>query len=481
METPLRLGVCGSLFDKHYVGLDLTSVQDNGLQRPVSRVTLLLDNENSITAGDDTGAELLADCPHATQAMANAILAQVKGYQYRMFTADDAALDPSAELGDGVTAGGLYAVLSRCSDDGSGYAGITAPGEAELEDEFPAGGPMTSVFNRKIAQTRSQILKTAAEITLLVENEVEGLEGKLKLTAGSLTAEINSTREGLGTRIEQTAGAIQSEASTREGEISSLRQTARELQSTVRDQAGDISTIRQSVDSIDLNVNGSSIELTKDGVTVSHELTAAALAGRIISILDERGRQAGTFMATGASSYSGQKLQLHSGAIELIAAAGDLFLNGSGTTLQLGDGQAAVAGDLIPNASSRYALGSGAFPWTDVYADNDAIVASDRNRKKDISYDLSAYGQLFHRLRPVRYRLKDGTSGRVHLGLIAQEVEEALTAAGLTAMDFAGLVKAPRADGGFDYALRYGELIALCIAQIQELTARIEALERRTV
>ena len=129
METPLRLGVCGSLFDKHYVGLDLTSVQDNGLQRPVSRVTLLLDNENSITAGDDTGAELLADCPHATQAMANAILAQVKGYQYRMFTADDAALDPSAELGDGVTAGGLYAVLSRCSDDGSGYAGITAPGE----------------------------------------------------------------------------------------------------------------------------------------------------------------------------------------------------------------------------------------------------------------------------------------------------------------------------------------------------------------
>ena len=52
--------------DKFFVGLDLTGVEDNGRQRPISRVTLLLDDENSVTAGDDTGAELLADCPHAT-------------------------------------------------------------------------------------------------------------------------------------------------------------------------------------------------------------------------------------------------------------------------------------------------------------------------------------------------------------------------------------------------------------------------------
>ena len=127
--------------DKFFVGLDLTGMENNGVQRPISRVTFLLDDENSVTAGDDTGRELLADCPHATQAMAEAILAQVKGVQYRMFSADDAALDPSAELGDGVTAGGLYSVISRLSDDGSGYSGIAAPGESELEDEYPAGGP----------------------------------------------------------------------------------------------------------------------------------------------------------------------------------------------------------------------------------------------------------------------------------------------------------------------------------------------------
>lgn len=163
--------------DKHFIGLDLTGLEDNGLRPGISRVTLLLDGENAVTAGDGTGAELTANCPHATQAMAEAILAQAQGYQYRMFSATDAALDPAAELGDGVTVGGMYSVLARVSEDGSGYCSITAPGKAELEDEYPTGGFLTKEFSRKIAQVRSSIKKTAEEITLLVED-----------TAGSLSS-----------------------------------------------------------------------------------------------------------------------------------------------------------------------------------------------------------------------------------------------------------------------------------------------------
>lgn len=141
------------MFDKHFVGLDLTNVEDNGLQRPISRITLLVDDENAVTAGDDTGLELTAPCPHATQAMADGLLAQMKGYRYRMLRAENTGLDPAAELGDGITAGGLYSVVSRISEDGSGYAGVSAPGEAELEEEYPSGGgPMTQAFDRKIAQ-----------------------------------------------------------------------------------------------------------------------------------------------------------------------------------------------------------------------------------------------------------------------------------------------------------------------------------------
>ena len=84
---------------------------------------------------------------------------------------------------------------------------------------------------------------------------------------------------------------------------------------------------------------------------------------------------------------------------------------------------------------------------------------------------------LFARLRPVCYRLKDGTSGRVHTGLIAQDVEQALAACGLTGQDFAAFVRSPREGGGADYGLRYEEFVALCIRQIQRLQARVERLE----
>lgn len=171
--------------EKYYVGGDITSFSDNGRYKPISRVTLLADDENSLTAGDDTGMEIVASCPHATQPMVNALLQTMKGYQYQAYEAGAANIDPSAELGDGVTVGGIYSPLSKISDDGRGYAGISSPGEAEMEDEYPSEGYITQEFNRKIAETRSTITKTSEEIML----KVEGLDGKY--------TEVKTTLDGL--------------------------------------------------------------------------------------------------------------------------------------------------------------------------------------------------------------------------------------------------------------------------------------------
>lgn len=161
--------------EKYYVGKDVTSFSDKGKYKPISRVTLLVDDENSLTAGDDTGMEVIASCPHATQPMVNALLQTMKGYQYQAYEAGAANIDPAAELGDGVTVGGIYSPLSKLSDDGRGYAGISSPGEAEMEDEYPAGGYIAQEFNRKIAETRSIITKTSEEINL----KVEGIDGRV--------------------------------------------------------------------------------------------------------------------------------------------------------------------------------------------------------------------------------------------------------------------------------------------------------------
>lgn len=171
--------------EKYYVGGDITSFSDNGKYKPISRVTLLVDDENSLTAGDDTGMEVIASCPHATQPMVNALLQTMKGYQYQAYEAGAANIDPAAELGDGVTVGGIYSPLSKLSDDGRGYAGISSPGEAEMEDEYPAEGYITQEFNRKIAETRSTITKTSEKIML----KVEGIDGKY--------TEVKTTLDGL--------------------------------------------------------------------------------------------------------------------------------------------------------------------------------------------------------------------------------------------------------------------------------------------
>lgn len=171
--------------DKYYVGGDITSFADNGKYKPISRVTLLVDDENSLTAGDDTGMEVIASCPHATQPMVNALLQTMKGYQYQAYEAGAANIDPAAELGDGVTVGGIYSPLSKLSDDGRGYAGISSPGEAEMEDEYPSGGYIAQEFNRKIAETRSIIAKTSEAIML----KVEGIDGKY--------TEVKTTLDGL--------------------------------------------------------------------------------------------------------------------------------------------------------------------------------------------------------------------------------------------------------------------------------------------
>lgn len=302
--------------DKHFVGLKLTGFEDNGKQRPISRVTLKRDDENAVTAGDDTGAELIADCPHATQAMCNDILRRVKGYAYQAYRADNANLDPAAELGDGITASGVYSVISRIDDDGSGYAGAAAPGDPELEDEFPTDGPLTQEFNRRFGGLRSYIDKTASEIRMGVVDDLNELEASFTISLNGIRTEINDldgnisrveqkadsynlnirndmkkletsiniSLEGIETSIQDDINGLEtsfnlslSEIRTSirdaEGNISTLQQTATSLSSRINGVDNRVTEISQSLDSITLSVsNGetsSTISLVKDGISLS--------------------------------------------------------------------------------------------------------------------------------------------------------------------------------------------------------------------
>lgn len=295
-------------------------------------------------------------------------------------------------------------------------------------------------------------------------SDAEGNIASLQVTATQLASQISDANGNIS-QLQQTASSIMTTVSNQAGQISSLWQTATGIQTTVSNQAGQISEIRQSVDSISFNVNGSSLELTKDGVTVSKTLQAAALIGDMIELRDAWDRTAALFYLTGASSTLGRKMAVWSDAIQLSTWAGDIYLSaGSGGSLQIGDSEVQIRGDLIPNLADRYNCGTQAFPWRDVYSTDGTISSSDRSGKKDIDYDMGKYSGLFDRLRPCSFLRVNGTSGRRHHGFIAQEVREAMEAEGVTGMDFAGYVEW---DGGC--GLRYEEIIAMLVHEVQEL------------
>lgn len=463
--------------DKYYVGGDITSFSDNGKYKPISRVTLLVDDENSLTAGDDTGMEVIASCPHATQPMVSALLQTMKGYQYQAYEAGAANIDPAAELGDGVTVGGIYSPLSKLSDDGRGYAGISSPGEAEMEDEYPAEGYITQEFNRKIAETRSTITKTSEEIML----KVKGVDGRV-------------------TSLSTSIDGIEANISSLNGSITNIKADINGLRTTVSGKIdGSIaqSMIDQSIDKITLSVSSSSsgttfkilsngvvvdstgsIDLHVDAVNIDGTLTASEIEGDTITVRNDNGRRCGYIYPEYASTAD-YKMTLESKAMELKATSGSLYLSGNNgrSALNFDYDFIDCRGDFAPNADNRYNLGAPNFVWSTIYCSTNELNGSDRNIKNSIEALPVKYVRMFELVEPKRYKLNSGTSGRYHTGFIAQEVEDAMRACGIDSQEFAGWAAAKLDDGSETYFLRYSEFIPILWAKVREQEARIRRLE----
>lgn len=241
--------------DKVFLGTRMAQLDTSPALAPVSKVILAVDSENAYIAGDDTGRTVEVTCPYGTQEMANNILSALSSYTYTPAMAQDAILDPAAEIGDGLTMGGVYTVLaqSTLTFDGLMTSDAGAPGQAEQESEYKYQSPVIADINWQLAETRSLISKTSEEILLKVENELEGL-------SSSFSVQLRK---------------IQSQVTGLDGQMSSITQTVSSITSQVNGLDGQVSTIEQKVDNITLSVsNGStssSISLSVGGVTVSSQ------------------------------------------------------------------------------------------------------------------------------------------------------------------------------------------------------------------
>jgi hypothetical protein len=126
--------------------------------------------------------------------------------------------------------------------------------------------------------------------------------------------------------------------------------------------------------------------------------------------------------------------------------------------------------------------------WKTIYSNTGTINTSDQRLKTDIiNSDLGL--DFINDLNPVKYKFIEGgkavvdgdvvsiPGSRTHYGLIAQEVKEVLDEAGVE--DFAGWVKMDMSEEDSMQGLRYDQFIAPLIKAVQELTARVKALEEQ--
>lgn len=138
---------------------DYTNLNDNaaGLEfspafAAYTGVRLWYDDENAYFAGDETGRVMEADCPWATQEMANKMLRTISGFVYQPWEATDALLDPAAELGDGAAVGGIYGPLASITTtfDALCASDIGAPEDEEVDHEYPYLSKTRRELDRKL-------------------------------------------------------------------------------------------------------------------------------------------------------------------------------------------------------------------------------------------------------------------------------------------------------------------------------------------
>lgn len=491
--------------DSVFLGANAASFERKGESQAISKITLVVDEENFYSAGDDTGYELTADCPWATQAMADALLTAMRGRTITAYAAGSALLDISAELGDGITVNGVYSEIGKMdiTCDLMDTADVSSDVAGDVEQEYATVGSLTQTVNR-VRKSVTELIVEAGQITAHITDVQNELESQITLTAESLTSQITDTKNGLESQIQQTTTSLTSTITDTKNDLESqIQQTSSSLTSQIRDAEDNISSIEQKVDNITLSVdNGedrSSISLSVDGVEV--DSVTVRFTGGVVFESD---------LAEGNTSIDGACIDTGEIDVDYINLYGEMGVResrrgsvggyigyceghsdtGIGVMEDYDSGQC-----ICTNGGAKLAYGADDFyigvSRSNVFASETINIDSDRRVKDDIRYDLDDYEAFFRALKPCSYKLKRGTSGRRHTGFIAQELEQALLDSGKTSADLAAYCYDPDArryeSTDMDpktaptgcYKIRYSELIALNTAMIQKLMAEVDTLKTR--
>lgn len=350
---------------------------------------------------------------------------------------------------------------------------------------------------------------------------VERRTGKLERNADHLQSTYEDLEQQTSSKFEQTANSIAAEvnrAQKAEGQLDASLEL--KLGRDENDQV--ISMINASADQIMLRGNRLIIESNNfrlDGngkVTIidslnflstafGDDLTIIGLDGKgrpmlqnmvidLGSVKDQDGAPIGDHASTADHATTADSATTAESARQCIMASTAYYLKGIGIDDNV---QISGNGNLIPSSSSVY-CGTTPNPFAGGYSSGGWKTTSDRRKKKDFRKLLEddRFVRFFELLQPMEYRLIENDE-KMHIGFVAQDVEQAMTDCDISENEFYGLEHAvfyekdfqsnkefekflERNGGANDmYTLCYQEFIALNTAMIQKLQNRCNDFERR--
>lgn len=396
--------------DKLYIGSRVGEFFPGLETLPITKVELVDENGDiKGEAGNNTGRTLTATNPDGTDAMAADILSAVSGFVYKPYEGEDALIDPSAELGDGITAGGVYSLLAQenINFDDLYSANIAAPTTDEIEDEYPYISPIERQIQRNYNRNYSLITKTAEQIRLEVasvedavsylEIDLDSITGRVKdaegniatleLTSTQLRSEISGKIDGdyAQTLIDQSLDSIELSVSSSGGsttfkltgggaELSTqtLSLSVNAVNITGQLTIGQLSNEVATEDQIPIYtselINNSGFQ-TERGVTAiingtvttdyvnALAISARKLKGQTVDLVTSGNRVVGGLEIAYTTTGYGLGISTSYGGIQITSAGGNIYLqNGNGQFLQLGgnDGLCYLGGGPLAVGSASY-------------------------------------------------------------------------------------------------------------------------------
>lgn len=170
-------------------------------------------------AGDRSGRVLTINNPWGTQAQADDIIAKIRGFTYQPYEATGALVDPTAELGDGLSVNDVYSGIYKLSRNFSSLmsANISAPQSEDLDHEYPYETKAGREITRKFSAMESELSIASGKIEAKVSvNGGENQSVSWSLTAQDWSVYANGTRVF---RITPTGAEVNGKITATSGKI----------------------------------------------------------------------------------------------------------------------------------------------------------------------------------------------------------------------------------------------------------------------